>query len=498
MSDAIPESERRVAWNVFADPWLEVVKQNGESCTWSPAMALKEAGSVRCLSAGNPLDLFAAHRFLLTLLYWKAATAGGVEAVRTALLKGEVPGKLLDALNAESRRFGLFDQHEPFLQDVSLGPDNGDKSAGSLFAEFACGTNIAHFHHGDDEKMRLCLCCATIGMLRLVPWTQSGGAGLSPSVHNAPPIIALAMGKNLAETLGLNLVPVSAKAGKARWTGHFVPSDRTAEIPCLEALTWNPRRVHLGAIGGPDRCWRCGKQASVVVGPIAYQKNEDTAAMKSKDKSIPFQWQDPAAFYAEDAPYTTMKSGNEEAAAGGRDVARLVDRNRVTKSNVVGMNQSHRDWQLVVPCTNPANNKTFDHRWLQLAEISPDAIRSVLPAPVESDRQKGIDGWTKPGLDVGVRGAERFVWAAASLLTHGDWAVLSGAAYRSMHDSPAAFDVFTGLYWSLRKQDQTSALERGGMVGAQADGDGSNGNPQTRTPRVFLSIEDDAQATTQW
>jgi len=50
-------------------------------------------------------------------------------------------------------------------------------------------------------------------------------------------------------------------------------------------------------------------------------------------------------------------------------------------------------------------------------------------------------------------GIRRFVQAAVSLLTYTDWAALSNAAYREMHDSPAAFDVLCGLYWGLRDKE---------------------------------------------
>ena len=219
--------------------------------------------------------------------------------------------------------FRLFDNAKPFLQDASL-RDTATverKSAGSFYAEFASGSNIAHFHHGDDEKMRLCLRCATIGLLRVVPWSQAGGSGITPSVHNAPPIMALALGENLAKTLGLNLVPISAPAGFPQWTGHFRPSEPTAAIPYLEALP---------GIHGKSRSIRpsrpahvgCGRPDLTTIGPIVFKKNGNT---KKRSDGRLFEWNDPAAFYAADAPHTTLKSHNEQSAADGSDLLRLAD-----------------------------------------------------------------------------------------------------------------------------------------------------------------------------
>ncbi len=447
-------------WNVLVDPWLEVVDADGRTTVVSPIEALDHAAALRRIAADGPLDYFAAHRFLLTLVYWKAAAAGGVRRVREALLDGRTPEALVEALRAESGRFGLFDAAAPFLQDPTVAvepsartgePRKGDvSSAGSLFAEFACGTNIAHFHHGDDWAMRLCLPCATAGMLQVVAWTQSGRAGLTPSIHNAPPIMALAEGPHLAETLGRNLVPLSVPPGTARWSGHFTPSDPDSPIGYMEAFTWNPRRIHLRSPAAGGVCWRCGATDVPTVGPIVYRKNEATKLRKKGNSTIPFLWQDPAAFYATDDPWKAKRSVVERRAAEGRDLYVLCDKDAPPASLVARENAAHRRWWLAVPCTNPANNKTFDHRSVRLSDLRPEAIARGLPASPGERPLKGVDGWSEPARTGRYRGSRRFVLAAAAL-SHGDWAVLASAAGREMHESPPAFDLFSGLWWPLRR-----------------------------------------------
>ncbi len=305
-------------YNLLEEKWIPVLWEDGETSPVGVIGALEHASKIRCITSASPLDLFAVYRFLLTLLYWKAGLAGGVEQVRDSLLKdGKIARTMLDTIKNEMHRFDLFDDKSPFLQDLSVrdAKKKDKKSAGSLFADFATGTNIAHFHHGDDENMRVCLCCTALGMLRVVPWSQAGGKGLTPSVHNAPPIMAIANGDNLAITLGLNLVPLDVEeAGGAKWTGHFKPTRFDQPIPYLEAFTWNPRRICLPA-PRKGTCWYCGQADVPTIGKIIYENNENTKLIKKGNKSIPFSWHDPSAFYPVNE-YRTVRSYSEISATG--------------------------------------------------------------------------------------------------------------------------------------------------------------------------------------
>ena len=94
-------------WNVLTSRWLEVMNLDAEASIHSPLESLNWASRLRCITLASPLDLFAAHRLLLTLLYWKAEVAGGVPQVRESLLRGEVPRLVLDAIEAEASCFWI-------------------------------------------------------------------------------------------------------------------------------------------------------------------------------------------------------------------------------------------------------------------------------------------------------------------------------------------------------------------------------------------------------
>jgi hypothetical protein len=62
-----------------------------------------------------------------------------------------------------------------------------------------------------------------------------------------------------------------------------------------------------------------------------------------------------------------------------------------------------------------------------------------------------MDGWDKPSF-VHLEGARQLVQTAVKILMQADWSLLSNAAYQDMHEAPAAFDVFSALYWGLREK----------------------------------------------
>ena len=183
-------------------------------------------------------------------------------------------------------------------------------------------------------------------------------------------------------------------------------------------------------------------------------KNDAQSLKKANNNSIPFNWKDPAAFYNSDpkSPFTTIKSGDEYRAASNSDLSSRLFPNKDApeKPAVFEINEGHQGWSLIVPCTNPANNKAFDHRQVELSSLTNEAVRSEVQVDRQADTPVGLDGWHQPGRARNYPGAVRFVKAASRVLTHGDWSVLSEAAYKGMLESPAAFDVLTGLLWPLR------------------------------------------------
>lgn len=434
-------------WNVLTGRWIEYADLDGFPGECSPLEALERSGEIRRIVQAGPADQFAAHRFLLTLLYWKAEEAGGVEALRRSLLGLTMPRRILDAIRGEEPRFRLFGGEAPFLQDPSADPAKSPKPVGSLFAEFATGTNVAHFHHGDDRNLRLCARCATLGMMRVIPWSQSGGAGLTPSIHNAPPVFAIATGRNLTETLGHNLIPLSAaEPGTARWSGHFTPADPAGRIPFLEAFTWNPRVIRLPLPERKGSCARCGRADMETIGLIAFAKNDRTHKPSGRKC---FDWKDPAVFYepSRDGGDATFKSTKEVSATNNTDLRPLADMSRTIRSVVMDSRPEEADWSLFIACTD-CKCKTYDHRRIDGRGDVAAFVRALGEDAAGVPAKREADGWVPPPIRRG--GASAFVRAAVRWFDHADWSILSNAAFKRMRDAPAALDLMTGVLWSLR------------------------------------------------
>lgn len=115
-------------------------------------------------------------------------------------------------------------------------------------------------------------------------------------------------------------------------------------------------------------------------------------------------------------------------------------------------NPEHDDWLLIVPCTDAANNKSYDVRSVRLSQLTAEALEQARTKPWADRGRRAMKGWRIPSQ------ARRVSWAflrETHRLSEVDWGILAGAANQTMNQSPAAFDLFSGLYWRARGQKRT-------------------------------------------
>jgi hypothetical protein len=201
----------------------------------------------------------------------------------------------------------------------------------------------------------------------------------------------------------------------------------------------------------------CGALGPAITS-ISFKKNEsvkkpegDGAKLKS------FDWRDPAFLYRAEHP-EPARSGDESNAALYEDLKWLGD------APMPATTASSHGWSVVVPCTNLANNKSYDHRRIELPPGSAlHKLRlehrgaeglTLADHPVETAK-----GWRSDGAARTLDAIERFISAATAALDETDWLELRASIGRSMHVSPRAFAIFSAVYWRARNAGR-SALRR--------------------------------------
>ena len=166
-------------------------------------------------------------------------------------LKHMVRAERFDAalLEAYARRcgdvFDLFHPERPFLQTVAAA--GGEKPLAAIYPAVPSGTNVDHWHHATEDAMGASPAGAARLLATMAPFMTAGGAGLSPAINGAPAIYAMPMGRNLFETIVLNLPLRQGGTGTGRvvWRDERVPGGERAQATMGEALTWRARRVRL-------------------------------------------------------------------------------------------------------------------------------------------------------------------------------------------------------------------------------------------------------------
>ncbi len=200
-------------FNLVHEPWLPVENSDGSLGQDSLKGVLLNAHRYARLVHSSPAVLPALHRFLLAVLYraldGPRTTDEGVELFE----QGRFPAERVGAyLKHWQDRFDLFHPERPFYQV----PDSEDKVSGvaRLAAELASGTNKLLFDHTAEADPPE-LTHAEIAQLLVTRQMTAipEGAGYSPSPAGGAAFV-LPQGRNLFETLVLNLVPYFEEANE--------------------------------------------------------------------------------------------------------------------------------------------------------------------------------------------------------------------------------------------------------------------------------------------
>lgn len=270
-------------FNLWDDPWIRVLRPDGEREELGIRSTLQRAHELRALHDPSPLTVAGIHR-LLTAILQAIYQPQELAQIAALLDAGRFDAAKIDAFGTQFRqRFGLFDPTAPFMQtaDAPVAPGKDAKTVAYLLAEVPAGTNRAHFHHVTDDAHRLCPACCARALVVVPAFASSGGAGIKPSINGVPPMYLLPIGATLMQSLARSLTvldfqPASAdpfRPDESAWCGaSIVPkAGEITDVGYIESLTFPARRVRLypQAYHGP--CTHCGTLSDVAIAEMMYE-----------------------------------------------------------------------------------------------------------------------------------------------------------------------------------------------------------------------------------
>lgn len=258
------------SFDLTSQPWIPVIDADGQTRDVSLSEALLGSHEILDLVVETPTLEPPLLRMMLAILS-RAFNGPATLDDWESLWKGNtLPTEPLHTyLGTWRHSFDLFDLEAPFMQAAGLQSDKGDtKSTAALLPHWPTGHNAPLFILATaDQAPALTPAEAARWLLHLHAWDT---AGLKTAAHDDPtskgrsygnptgPLgsmnVVIPKGKNLRETLLLNLIPrdqpvlVFSSDDLPVWerppmTGVWAP-ERTANGPC-EVFTWPSRRVRL-------------------------------------------------------------------------------------------------------------------------------------------------------------------------------------------------------------------------------------------------------------
>lgn len=241
----------RPSFDVLHERWIPVRHLDGSSDELGILACLQQAHALREIRDPSPIVEFGLYRllvaFVLDALVLADRRPESTHDLRDMMAVGSFDMTLLtDYVLACGDVFDLFHPEKPFQQTAMV--EAKARPLAGVFPAVPSGTNVSHWHHapedrwfvGPPEAMRL--------LTTIAPFMTAGGPGLSPSINGSPGVYVLPTGRNLFETLALNLplrVEQDAGGGEVAWRTQQPPGRERSQATTVEALTWRPRRIQL-------------------------------------------------------------------------------------------------------------------------------------------------------------------------------------------------------------------------------------------------------------
>ncbi len=266
-------------FNLTIEKWIPCVMSDGRQEDLSLRDVLTRATEVREVFDESPLVTVALHRLMLAVLHRNFGPAT-FKAWQSLWKAGKWDAdKLATYLEQWQHRFDLFDKERPFYQ-VPMMSDAERHPAALLRQEAATGNNATLFDHGFNN-VPTPLTPAEAARCLVARQAFSIGGGISNPFNFYAATLTrgisiLALGRNLFETLALNLMIYNEEKPFAN-TSRDVPAWEHDEPAAphkvgtpvngyLDYLTWQSRRIYLfpeAVEGAPTIVRRCQIQQNL-------------------------------------------------------------------------------------------------------------------------------------------------------------------------------------------------------------------------------------------
>ncbi|MBI4774287.1 MAG: type I-E CRISPR-associated protein Cse1/CasA [Deltaproteobacteria bacterium] len=263
----------RPFFNVLTEPWIPVIRLDGSRDELGILSCLEQAHELREVRDPAPIIEFGLYRLLVAFVL-DALILANRRPEDPLDLKAFMDGDRFDSRLIENYIkecgdvFDLFHPERPFLQTKM--DKAKTKPLAGMFPVAPSGTNVNHWHHEHEDDLIVPCQVAVRLLTTIAPFMTAGGAGLSPSINGAPAIYALPMGKNLFETIVLNIPLRNQDSGDGvtAWRSKRSPGEERSQATTVEALTWRPRQIQLV----PE----LGNDTSVSVREMKFEKGDST------------------------------------------------------------------------------------------------------------------------------------------------------------------------------------------------------------------------------
>lgn len=198
-------------FNLIDEPWIPVRKLNGERVELGIRDTLLQAKDIAVIEDDSPLVVASLHRFLLAVLYRALEGPTNIDQAR-AWFKLGLPAERIGAYLEQWRhRFWLFDEkYYPFFQIPDFKPKTW-RAWTVLAAEHNADNAKVLFDHIDVTRPDAVPAAEAARWLLAVQTFALGGGNsdfrYTKSAPSATAVMVLPQGRQLEDTLLLNLVP---------------------------------------------------------------------------------------------------------------------------------------------------------------------------------------------------------------------------------------------------------------------------------------------------